>query len=405
MGKLAQILLEPEPHLVDSMTYDITAWSLIHGYGLNGYASTQKITSGAKVTRQKTQIHNQPSPSQKTLMVKWGNLKAVQFLSAAIQKGIRVRSTPEIIQIGSETYPPGTLIISYADNKTLGGTFSKIVADIATRHAVVVHSTPSGFFDKGPDVGSGKMAQLGLPKIMVLTDDGTSSLSFGQVWNYFDKTIDFPTVNVDVDDFGRVDLSEYDVLILPEGWYSQLGDSALKSIKTFVQGGGKLIAIGSAVRLLDGDAGFGLESYVSDENKESDEEIAEKRKLNARLDHFEDRLRASINNEIPGAVTKVNLDTSHPLGYGLANTYHSLKTSGLNYELQEDAWNVGHLPEKFQYYGFIGANVKEKMGDTAVFVHKSMGRGDVLFLIDNPLYRSFWHQGILLFSNAVFQVQ
>ena len=42
-GLFAQVLLEPEPTLVDSLTYDITAWSLIHAYGLEGYAIEQRI--------------------------------------------------------------------------------------------------------------------------------------------------------------------------------------------------------------------------------------------------------------------------------------------------------------------------------------------------------------------------
>jgi hypothetical protein len=340
MGKLAQILLEPEPGLVDSLTYDITAWSLIYAYGLDGYASTQRMTPGSKPTKASTMIKNQPAADQKTLMVRWGSLKAVQFLSSAIKAGIRVRSNSEVIVNGKERYEPGTLIISYADNKNLGDQFSTKVAEIGTQHSVVVISTPSGFFDQGPDVGSNKMAQLGLPKVMVLTDDGTSSLSYGQIWNYFDKVINFPTINVDVDDFGRADLAKYDVIIMPEGWYSQLDESDLTSMKDFVRSGGKLIAIGGAVRKLDGDAGFGLETYVDEENAKNDDEIEEQRKMNARLDHYEDRIRASINNEIPGAITKLTLDTSHPLGYGMSSTYHSLKTSGLNYEFQKDAWNV-----------------------------------------------------------------
>jgi len=234
MGKLAQILLEPEPGLVDSLTYDITAWSLIYAYGLDGYATTQRLNPSAKPTMSTTLVKNQPAANQKTLMVKWGSLKAVQFLSSVIQAGIRVRTNPEVIINGKEQYNPGTLIISYADNKFLRNGFSKTVGDLATSHGVVVYSTPSGFFDQGPDVGSGKMSQIGLPKVVVLTDDGTSSLSYGQIWNYFDKVINFPTVNIDVDDFGRADLSEYDVLIMPEGWYSQLNESDLSTIKDFV---------------------------------------------------------------------------------------------------------------------------------------------------------------------------
>jgi len=33
-----------------------------------------------------------------------------------------------------------------------------------------------------------------------------------------------------------------------------------------------------------------------------------------------------------------------------------------------------------------------------------MGRGQVIYLIDNPLYRGFWEQGKLLMANALFQV-
>jgi len=33
-----------------------------------------------------------------------------------------------------------------------------------------------------------------------------------------------------------------------------------------------------------------------------------------------------------------------------------------------------------------------------------MGRGNVVYLADNPLFRAFWHNGKLLFGNAVFIV-
>jgi hypothetical protein len=34
-----------------------------------------------------------------------------------------------------------------------------------------------------------------------------------------------------------------------------------------------------------------------------------------------------------------------------------------------------------------------------------MGRGEVIYLSDDVLFRSFWENGKLLFSNAVFMVQ
>ena len=40
----------------------------------------------------------------------------------------------------------------------------------------------------------------------------------------------------------------------------------------------------------------------------------------------------------------------------------------------------------------------------AVFGVENMGRGRVIYLADNPLFRAFWYNGKLLFGNAVFIV-
>ena len=35
---------------------------------------------------------------------------------------------------------------------------------------------------------------------------------------------------------------------------------------------------------------------------------------------------------------------------------------------------------------------------------QELGRGSVVYLADDPLFRGFWYNGKLLFSNAVFMV-
>ena len=35
---------------------------------------------------------------------------------------------------------------------------------------------------------------------------------------------------------------------------------------------------------------------------------------------------------------------------------------------------------------------------------QTIGRGSVIYMVDDPLFRSFWENGKLLFSNAVFIV-
>ncbi|MDX1313960.1 MAG: M14 family metallopeptidase, partial [Eudoraea sp.] len=45
-GTLVKVLFEPDASLSDSLTYDITAWSLPHAYGLDALASTTAVSAG-----------------------------------------------------------------------------------------------------------------------------------------------------------------------------------------------------------------------------------------------------------------------------------------------------------------------------------------------------------------------
>ncbi len=54
--------------------------------------------------------------------------------------------------------------------------------------------------------------------------------------------------------------------------------------------------------------------------------------------------------------------------------------------------------------GFAGSNTKEKMKNSLVFGVENQGRGTVIYMVDNPLFRGFWENGKLFFVNALFLV-
>jgi hypothetical protein len=45
------------------------------------------------------------------------------------------------------------------------------------------------------------------------------------------------------------------------------------------------------------------------------------------------------------------------------------------------------------------------MKNTLVFGVDNQGRGSVIYMVDNPLFRGFWENGKLFFANALFLVQ
>jgi hypothetical protein len=122
------------------------------------------------------------------------------------------------------------------------------------------------------------------------------------------------------------------------------------------------------------------------------------------LKRYENRERDWLANSIPGAIYKVELDGSHPLAFGLGNTYYTLKQDGNVYEFMKDGWNVGFIKKDNRMAGFAGSKVSERLKDGTVIGVQEMGRGSIVYLAENPIFRSFWENGKVLLGNAVFLV-
>ncbi len=81
----------------------------------------------------------------------------------------------------------------------------------------------------------------------------------------------------------------------------------------------------------------------------------------------------------------------------LANTLH--------YSYLDKGWNVGILKGKQKpLIGFAGVKINKALENTMVFGVEDKGRGKVVYMADNPLFRCFWENGKMMFANAVFMV-
>jgi hypothetical protein len=239
------------------------------------------------------------------------------------------------------------------------------------------------------------------PKVVVLAGDKTSPYSFGQIWHFFETDLDYPLTTVPVENLQYLNLEKYSLVILPEGWYS-LSDDTLDKLKTWIRSGGRVIAVGSAVSKLEGKSGFSLEKYAEDSDKSAATRAYEKETLENRLEPHSHRVRSSVKNNMPGAIFKLNWDNTHPLGFGMSDYYFSLKTSSRHYQYLKNTSNVGYIEKDPLVLGFAGSKAKKAQEETTVFAVQRMGRGNVTYMVDNPLFRAFWYQGKMVFANAIF---
>lgn len=393
-GTLVRVLMEPSAKLSDSLTYDITAWSLPYAYGLNAVASTKKIPT-VEATLAGT-VSNQANPSGAGYINKWNSMQDARFLTALLNEGIRVRFTETAMENANQKFEPGSLIITKGDNRSVEN-FDQKVIEIANAHNRQLTSTSTGFSTAGPDFGSSQVRIINKPRIAVLGGEGISSLNFGEIWYFFEQELKYPVTNIYANDLNRVDFSKLDVLILPNGNYSRIFEKEdLEKLKNWVRGGGKVIAVGSAVSYFAGKEGFNLK-----EEKEVKKDTLQK----GNLIPYAQRERESIKELITGSIIKTKVDKTHPMAFGYDDEYYSLKLSDASYPYLDEGYNVAYLGEDPDIVsGFAGSKAQEKIKNSIVFAEEPMGRGSIIYLIDNPLFRAFWQNGKLFFVNSIFFV-
>jgi hypothetical protein len=149
-----------------------------------------------------------------------------------------------------------------------------------------------------------------------------------------------------------------------------------------------------AVKVFAGKEGFGI-------NYKQTETAPEK---NILLPYAE-RERAYANKMITGAIFKTEVDPTHPLAFGYKNLYHTLKLNNTNYNLLESGYNVVHINNNTKpIAGFAGNEAIKTLNQSLIFGEQPFGRGSIIYLSDNPVFRGFWENGKLFLSNAIFFV-
>jgi len=176
-----------------------------------------------------------------------------------------------------------------------------------------------------------------------------------------------------------------------------LGDSAIEKISSWTRDGGTLVTFGRTNRLLAGRDGFQLQRKVAEGGDESPT-------IEEQLQPYRGRDRRAATSRTPGSIFKVHVDITHPLGFGYSDEYFSLKTDASAFNYLNSGWNVGSIREDSHISGFTGVDAKENLENTLSFGVQRHGSGQVVYFIDNPLFRGFWENGKLLVANAVFFV-
>ena len=382
-NKLIHVLLEPNTKLSDSITYDITAWSLPFAYDVNALLSSKKVPFS---TRESVNTLNTIPKDAYAYVMDYQGFSGQKALAALLDRGMTVRTSYSDFKVDGDSFHAGASILLAAENKNL----ENALAEISEELEVEFKGVSTGFVDSGKDFGSPSVTKTKAVKVALFKGEGISSYNFGEWWYFLENDLNYPVTVLNTEYLGYYNLDKYDVLIMPDGNYRNFNDNTLSEIEKWVSAGGKLIAQSGALSALNRQGSFNIKS------KESDRPISDP------LLPYELQEREGIKNYITGAIFKTKVDTTHPVAYGYESNYYGLKLSSRAYELLPSGNLASFEAESTPIAGFAGTNTLEPLSKSLFIGAENHGRGNVIYFTDNPVFRGFWYGAKRFVANAIF---
>src|SRR4029078_1703661 len=130
----------------------------------------------------------------------------------------------------------GTVFFRASDNE---GDWRAVLGQLALKHRAASVKLDSAFVETGTSLGSNQTIALKTPRVLLAWDAPTQSLSAGWARYVLERRYNQKVTAVRGDSLACVDLSVYDVLVLPSGNYAaSLSGDALRRLKDWMNAGG-----------------------------------------------------------------------------------------------------------------------------------------------------------------------
>ena len=382
-GSLVRVLFEREAQLNDSVTYDITSWSLPYAYDIEA-VEVNKDLKGSSYTATKP-IPVSFNENAYAYAMNYDSFEDQKALSFLLSNGARVRTSYEAFEIDGMRFNAGTSIILVKENPNL----KELLTLCTDKYSRTFKEVSSGFVTAGKDFGSSAVQLTKAPKIALLKGDGISSYNFGEWWYFLEQDLNLNIATIDHRAMRRVDLKGYDIIIMPSGSYAQWSDAELNRIKTWVREGGRLIAQSDALYTVSNWEGLSLKAKQSSTSDSASVPYALQE-------------RSAISERITGAIFETKVDRTHPIAFGYNSSYFSLKLSE-NYFEKLNRGTIFSIEENGKpVSGFAGERTEEPLEHSLVLGAERFGRGQVVYFVDNPVFRGFWYGAKQAVANALF---
>jgi hypothetical protein len=394
--RMVRSMFEKVTEFADSVFYDASSWTMALTYGMP-YSAQNLMSSGEEIKAlPEMELQFPTEDKYVAYFVDWSDYFAPKFLHHIQEAGVHVEANAlpftSNTDAGAKEFPAGSLIIPTAFQKLSTDELRSALQKAAKASGQHVYASTTGFSLKGIDLGSNNISAVKTPKVLMLIGQGTSQYEAGEIWHLLDTKLGMPISKVDISLFSRVNLYDYNTLILTSGSYNAISGSQLNHLKDWLNRGGTIISLRTASQWLQSQEVV-KEEYLSTDAVAAPEFVP-----------FADRRNLAGSQAIGGSIYLAKLDITHPLGYGYRNSEIPVyRNSTLFFKPSK---NPSNTPVRYTSNPLLGGYISpvnlEKVKQSASVLVSPVGQGRVIHFIDNPNFRGTWFGTNKLFFNAIF---
>ncbi len=378
--------------------YDVTAWSMPLAFDVPCLATGEQLKIDSEVWDPGKVDQRQSFQQAKVAYLLPCTDGAIRAMSDLIQDGVRVHVCDETFSIGGRDYDRGTLIVKVAGNPD--DLYQRLQA-ICQRFGAEVIPTDTAYVEKGAHMGGPKVHWVRPPKVLIVVNSPTY-YSSGHTWHLFDQTLSYPSTRVNGTELARVNLNDFNTIVLPDGRYSAeqgFGEPVSKTLEHWIRGGGTLITTGGGTRWACSESVGLLRNEIlkrkTDAAVKSTETDEQKKK---------DAVEEVTPDVVPGAFLRSRVFQKHWVTFGFDPTIDIFYTGNL--VLSPTKETAGRSLVTFEKQdqlltsGFCWPESLALLAETPYVVHRSVGRGNVVAFTDDPNFRAMYPSLQRLFINA-----
>lgn len=403
--RLCRAVFETRTSWPDNTFYDVSSWTLPLSFDVPYHGLSIEEFDRDQVGER---LGDSPSPAASfranrkavAYAFEWRHHEAPRVLAGLLGDGVRARFATRTLTAdttaGQAPLDLGTIVIPMSIQDVERAQVEKALAS-AAKSGVEVHALTGGLTPAGIDLGSPSLSPLEPVVPALVVGSGVSGYEAGSVWFHLDQRLDLPTLLIERNDLGRLDLHGVSHLLLTSGAQDDWSESTLERVRHWIRDGGTLVASKSA-------ASWAVRTFFESEEREEAQDEHQDEHAGPEASSYADYSSLRARQRVSGTIFEAKLDRTHPLAYGFGRD--RLPVFKNSTSVLPEAHDPFSVPVRYTddplWSGFASErNVARIAGTPAVRVER-VGNGTVVALLDDPLFRGVWHGTSRLYANALF---